>query len=54
MNNTMERLLKVEESLLSLIRNLVAGTLRLAPSVSFSRKEETEELPPGIEALGRD
>ena len=52
MNSTMERLPKVEESLLSLIQHLEAGTLRSAPSISVLGKKATEELPSGIEASG--
>ena len=50
--STMEQLPKVEESLLSLIRHLEARTLTYAPFVSVLGKEETEELPSGIEASG--
>ena len=52
LNNTMNRLPKVEESLLSLVRQLEAGALKSTPLVSGPIKSPRDERIPKYKASG--
>ena len=56
LNNIVDRLLKVEESIISLVRHLEAGTLHSTSSIPTPGKAVIEDLLPECEALrsGKD